>query len=252
MVDGGDVAAVLVQSPNCLGVIERLESVAQIAHDAAARAVAVVNDPSSLGLLKPPGACGVDIAVGEGTGIGLPPSFGGPGVGLFAARQDLVRQMPGRLVGQARDADGKLGYVLTLATREQHIRRERATSNICTNHGLCALAFTVHAALLGKTGFRDLATRCADGAAALNERLHAAGIKRRFSAPSYNELVVELGDADLPGKVISRARERGIVAGFDLGRWRTAWAGGLLVCVNELHTSEQVDLLVDTIVECAR
>jgi glycine dehydrogenase subunit 1 len=244
---GDDVACVVLQSPNCLGLIEPVEQVAAAAHGAGAKLVVAVNEPTSLGLFEPPGACGADIAVGEGTGIGIPPSFGGPGLGLFATTHKHVRQMPGRLAGEARDADGRLGYVLTLATREQHIRRERATSNICTNHGLMALAFTMHAALLGPRGLRQVAVHSAQRARYLAKKLEEAGIQRRYNGPYYNELVFEVG-ASL-ADAIEAGLERGISVGFDLGRWRQEWAGGLMVATSELHTRPELDALVEILTE---
>ncbi|MEE8410339.1 MAG: aminomethyl-transferring glycine dehydrogenase subunit GcvPA [Myxococcota bacterium] len=247
---GDDVAGVVVQSPNCLGLIEEVEQIAGATHGAGAKLIVVVNEPTSLGLLKPPGACGADIAVGEGTGIGIPPSFGGPGLGLFATRQAHVRQMPGRLVGEATDADGRIGYVLTLATREQHIRRERATSNICTNHGLCALAFTIHSALLGPHGLRDLGRQCAQRARYLVGRLADRGVSRRYEAPYYNEIIVELGDR--VDRAIELGIDRGFSVGFDLGRWREEWSGGLMIAASELHNRHQLDTLVDILAKASR
>jgi len=244
---GDDVACVVVQSPNCLGLVERVADIAAAAHQQGAKMVVVVNDPTSLGLFAPPGACGADIAVGEGTGIGLSPSFGGPGVGLFACKQEYVRQMPGRLAGEAHDADGRLGYVLTLATREQHIRRERATSNICTNHGLCALAFTIHASLLGPRGLRDVANQCAQRTRYLARALAERGMPMRHGGPFYNEIVIELDDA--VERAIELGLEQRIVVGFDLGRWRDEWRGGLLIAVSELHGRRDLDRLVDILAE---
>ncbi len=246
---GADVAGVVVQSPNCLGLVEPLAEIGARVHAAGARLVVSVNEPTSLGLLAPPGVCGADIAVGEGTGLGVPPSFGGPGLGLFATREANVRQMPGRLVGEARDADGRLGYVLTLSTREQHIRRDKATSNICTNHGLCALAFTIHAALLGPKGLEELATQCAQRARYLAAQLERRGVKRRFAGPYYNELVVEIGE---PARAIEAGLARGLAVGFDLGRWRKEWAGGLLVAVTEQHSQACLDELVEVLAEVRR
>jgi glycine dehydrogenase subunit 1 len=244
---GDDVACAVVQSPNCLGQIEPVKAIAAAVHDAGGKMVVAVNEPTSLGLLEPPGACGADIAVGEGTGIGIPPSFGGPGLGLFATTGEHVRQMPGRLAGEARDADGRLGYVLTLATREQHIRRERATSNICTNHGLMALAFTIHAALLGPHGLREVAAQSAQRARYLEKRLAEADIRRRYTGPYYNEIVFELGEA--VDDAIEIGLERGFSVGFDLGRWREEWGGGLMVATSELHTKSELDSLVEVLTE---
>ncbi len=247
---GDDVACTLVQSPNVLGLIEDVAAMTQATQAAGAKMIMSVQEPTSLGLLAAPGALGVDIAVGEGTGIGITPSFGGPGLGLFATREAYVRQMPGRLVGEARDADGKRGYVLTLATREQHIRRERATSNICTNHGLMALAFTIHASLLGPHGLKDVATQSATRARYLARALEKGGVRRRHGGAYYNELVLELGDR--VEAAIEAGLARDMAVGFDLGRWKPEWQGGLLVYVHELHTKERLDDLARLLTEVVR
>jgi glycine dehydrogenase subunit 1 len=169
-------------------------------------------------------------------------------VGLFATQKKYLRQMPGRLCGQAVDADGNEGYVLTLSTREQHIRREKATSNICTNQGLMALAFAIHGSLLGKEGFKRLGTQCAQRARYLEGALAQRGITRRYAdAPYYNEFVLELGDK--VEAAIELGVERNMVAGFDLGRWRGDWQGGLMVCVNEMQTKASMDEFVEMLVE---
>jgi glycine dehydrogenase subunit 1 len=244
---GDDVACVVVQNPNCFGLIERVADIAAVAHECGAKLVVAVNEPTSLGLLAPPGACGADIAVGEGTGIGVGPSFGGPGLGLFATKQQYVRQMPGRLAGEARDADGRLGYVLTLSTREQHIRRERATSNICTNHGLCALAFAIHASLLGPHGLRAVALQCAQRARYLARGLAEHDIPLRHGGSFYNEISVELGDG--VERAIELGLEQRVAVGFDLGRWREDWRGGLLIATSELHGRKQLDALIEILAE---
>ena len=248
---GSDVAGVIIQSPNVLGVVEDLTCLGSAIHEAGAKFITVCNSPTSLSLFKSPGACGADIAVGEGTGIGVLPSFGGPGVGLFASRKEYLRQMPGRLCGQALDADGNEGYVLTLSTREQHIRREKATSNICTNQGLMALAFAIHGTLLGKRGFVDLGTQCAQRARYLQSALAARGVSRRYpDTPYYNEFVVEMGDR--VEAAINLGLERKIVAGLDLGRWNPKWSGGLMICVNEMQSRAVMDDLVDLLVEVSQ
>ena len=245
-----DVACVVVQSPNCLGQIEAVTEIARLTHVKGALAVVSVTEPTSLGLLRPPGACGADIAVGEGTGIGIPVSFGGPGLGMFACKEVYLRQMPGRLVGEARDTDGRLGYVLTLSTREQHIRREKATSNICTNHGLCALSFTIHAALMGPKGLKQVAEQSAKRTRYLVNKLEAIGIKRRFKGPFYNEVVLDL-DKKVQ-KAIDAGMKRSVVVGFDLGRWKGDWGGGLLVNVTEIHSKAKLDELVDILKEVCK
>ncbi len=178
--------------PNALGVIEPLGSITEITHRAGALAISATAEGIALGLLRAPGELGVDIAVGEGQSFGLPLQFGGPGVGFMAARTAHLRQMPGRLVGQTRDRDGRRAFCLTLNTREQHIRRERATSNICTNHSLCALAATVYLSLMGRCGLRELAERNVELAHQAADVLEAAGIRRRFSGPFFNEFALKL------------------------------------------------------------
>jgi glycine dehydrogenase subunit 1 len=188
---------------------------------------------------------GVDIAVAEGQSFGLPLSFGGPGVGLFATKQEHVRAMPGRVVGETVDAAGARGFVLTLATREQHIRRERATSNICTNQGLCALAVTVYLSLLGRRGLAGLARRNVAGAHRVAASLEDRGRSRRFTGEFFNEFVVEAPDvADRWERVCT---DTGIIPGFPLGRWYPELAGSLLVCVTEVHDEPHVKALLDTL-----
>ena len=186
-----DVAAVVVQSPNFFGVIESYAPLAEFAHASGAMFVVVVTEGVSLGLLRPPGEA--DIVAMEGQSFGLPPSYGGPFAGVIASRDKYVRQMPGRLSGQTTDSEGQRGFVLTLATREQHIRREKATSNICTNQALCALAATVHLTLLGKEGLREMAEQNLSKAQfALSELLKIPGVRRAFDEPFFNEFTVEL------------------------------------------------------------
>ncbi|MCK5689674.1 aminomethyl-transferring glycine dehydrogenase subunit GcvPA [Myxococcota bacterium] len=245
---GDDVACLVVQTPNVFGLIEDGPGLSALAKEHGAKVIAVNNEPTAFALFASPGEWGADIAVGEGTGIGTSPSYGGPGVGLFATTQKNVRQMPGRLVGEALDAEGRKGYVLTLATREQHIRREKATSNICTNHGLTALAFTIHMALLGPAGLRQTAEDSAKRARYLKNSLEELGVKSRFEGAFFNEFVLELGD-DGVQKVLAAAEAKGVAAGFDLGRWRDDWSGGLLVYVNEMHSKQKIDELVEILAE---
>jgi glycine cleavage system P protein (glycine dehydrogenase) subunit 1 len=241
MLDGETLCVVLGQ-PNVFGVVEDLAAAAPLVRAAGALLVSATTEAVALGLLRSPGACGVDIAVAEGQSFGLPVSYGGPGVGLFAAREQHVRAMPGRIVGETVDGAGRRGYVLTLATREQHIRRERATSNICTNQGLCALAVTVHLAMLGRSGLDHLARvnyRAAHDAA---RQLEAAGVAQRFAAPFFNEFVVRVSDAEARWEAL--AKRDGVVAGYPLGRWYPELADALLVCVTETHRRPQIDRLV--------
>jgi glycine dehydrogenase subunit 1 len=237
-------AAVVVGYPNALGIVEDLAAVTTIA--AAADAVTVTATPEALalGALRPPGAAGVEIAVGEGQSFGIPMSYGGPGVGLFAARASLVRSMPGRLVGQTVDEDGRRAFVLTLATREQHIRREKATSNICTNHSLIALAATVYLATLGRHGLRQVATENLRAARRVADRLTACGWRRRFEAPFFNEVVLERADLEA---CLGRARDAGVIPGLPLRQWYPDLENCLLVCATETHTAEEMDRLVEAL-----
>jgi glycine dehydrogenase subunit 1 len=198
------------------------------------------SNPIPLGLLESPGALGADVVVGEGQPLGLGMNFGGPLVGFFAAREKFLRQMPGRLVSQTKDKEGRTGYVLTLQTREQHIRRERATSNICTNQGLMMLAATVYMATLGKQGLRDVATQCLHKAHYAAEKLTAVpGYKLRFEAPFFHEFVLQCpADAET---VAAKLADSGILAGYPLGRDYPDLRDCLLVAVTEKRTREEID-----------
>jgi glycine dehydrogenase subunit 1 len=235
-------AAVVIQSPNFFGCVEDLQAIAERAHKVGALLVVAVTESMSLGLLRAPGACGADIVVAEGQSFGVPLSFGGPYVGLFATRERYARQMPGRLV--AYDKDGQRGFVLTLATREQHIRREKATSNICTNEGLIALAATIYMETLGRRGLQEVALQCAQKAAYAARQIGAlAGFSLPFSAPRFNEFVVRApGAAD---ELLARlAAEQNITGGLALARYFPARANDLLVCVTETNTRAEIDALV--------
>ncbi|HZU15443.1 MAG TPA: aminomethyl-transferring glycine dehydrogenase subunit GcvPA [Candidatus Dormibacteraeota bacterium] len=243
---GEDTAAVVVQQPNFLGLLEDVEEVAGLAHRWGALAVVCV-DPISLGLLAPPGECGADIAVGEGQQLGLPPSFGGPHLGFVACRRELVRRLPGRLVGQAFDAQGRRGFVLTLTAREQHIRRERATSNICTNHSLCALAASVYLTYLGPEGLRRVAEVSFRRAHALAERLWALpGVEAAFPArPFFNEFPVRMFHVE---QRLRRLGEAGILGGLPVARWypdRPELRDVVLFCCTEVNDPAALDLLVE-------
>ncbi len=235
----GDVAAVLVQNPNFFGTVDDFTDLAERVHAVGALLVASVY-PVSLGLLKRPGDMGVDIATGEGQSLGLPLSFGGPYLGFFAVRQALVRKMPGRVVGETLDRQGRRAFVLTLQAREQHIRRERATSNICTNEALCALRATLYLALLGRHGLRELAETCVRKAEYAKRRLaQIEGVSVRSRAPTFNEFVVEL-PADA-GEVVGRLIDCGFAAGFPLGRYYPERANCLLVALTEKRTKADID-----------
>jgi glycine dehydrogenase subunit 1 len=237
-----DIASVAIQSPNFFGCIEDLQSAANMSHEHGALSVAVFSEPLAYGLLKNPGTQGADIACGEGQSLGIPPSFGGPGLGILAASSKHVRNMPGRLVGQTKDLDGKRGFVLTLATREQHIRREKATSNICTNHSLCALNAVMYLASLGGTGLRELAALNRDKAEYLKSELAAAGFPPTFDSPSFNEFVIAL-----PSSTYRRLLEKRIVAGFPLGPYYPELDGHSLICVTEVKTRDGMDAFIKEI-----
>jgi glycine dehydrogenase subunit 1 len=233
-----DVAAILVQSPNFLGVIEPIADLANIAHKVGALLVATVTEAVSLGLVKPPAEA--DIVAMEGQSFGLAPSYGGPYVGVIASREKFVRQMPGRLVGQTTDSNGRRGFVLTLATREQHIRREKATSNICTNQALCALAATVHLCLLGKEGLREMAHQNLSKARfALTELEKIPGVRRAFDAPFFNEFTIELPrSVKLVNAQLLREK---IIGPFVLGTAYPELTKNALVCVTETITRVEIE-----------
>jgi len=243
--------AVIVQSPNVFGVCEDLKTVSDAAHDKGALAVAVVAEALSLGLLEPPGSLGIDIACGEAQSFGLPLGFGGPYLGFMASRKDYVRQLPGRLCGETTDVEGQRGFVLTLSTREQHIRRERATSNICTNQALCALRATIFLETLGKEGLRELAWQNVQKAAYAADAVEAVrGVRKRFSGPIFNEFVVEFSK---PWPAVDAGlRAKGILAGLGLGQDYPELRNSALVCVTELRTKEEIDRLAQALKEVLR
>lgn len=242
---GDDVAAVCIGYPNVLGVIDDLGGASRAAASCGALAVSVTTEALALALLRSPGACGVDIAVAEGQSLGLPVSYGGPGVGLFATRGEYLRQMPGRLVGRTVDEEGRPGFVLTLSTREQHIRRDKATSNICTNQGLAALAVTVYLGLTGRRGLRELAVLNAVRARRVATRLAAeAGASAVHSGEFFNEFVID--EPAQPGWY-DECAGTGLVPGVRLGELfgaEPAWRGRLLVTVTECTSEEAIDALV--------
>ena len=240
---GDELAAVAVQSPNFFGCIEDLKMVENAVHsDPGAMMVVTFTEPLAYGVYQAPGKLGADIVCGEGQSLGLPRSFGGPGLGLFACRGKHMRSMPGRLVGQTVDTLGQRGFVLTLATREQHIRREKATSNICTNQGLCATAAAMYMASLGGTGFRRLAGLNYDKAGYLQRELHKGGVALPFGAPVFNEFVIRLGkDAR---KVYSQLIDKKIIAGLPLEKYFPELEDHYLLCVTETSSKADLDILV--------
>jgi glycine dehydrogenase subunit 1 len=240
-------AALLVGYPSFFGTVSDLRRLAALCHARGALLVACVSEPYALSIVESPGALGADIAVGEGQPLACPPQFGGPGVGLFACHDErqFLQQLPGRVCGETVDSRGERGYVLTLSTREQHIRRERATSNICTNQGLLALALTIRATLLGKSGFVEVGKRCLAKASYLSSALSALpGFALLHpGAPFFNEFTIKVRGGNA-AHVCEKLEEQGIIAGFDLGRVEPARRDQLLVAVTEKHRREDLDRLV--------
>ena len=246
-----DTSIFIVQSPNFFGQVENLEGIAAQVH-AAGALLCVVAEPISLGLLKPPGAYGADIVVGEGQSLGIPLSYGGPYLGFFATSKNYVRKMAGRLVGEAKDKDGRKGYVLTLATREQHIKREKATSNICTNQGLMALAATMYLATLGKNGLRQVAELCWHKSHYAAQHIgKLKGWSVDTSKPFVKEFVVK---CPRPVKDINSALfdEWEIIGGYDLGQDYPHLKNHMLVCVTEMNSREEIDELVEALGEIGK
>jgi glycine dehydrogenase subunit 1 len=249
----GETSAVVVQYPDILGRIADLTPIAEAAHAAGALLIAVVTEPVALGLVKSPGEMGADIVVGEGQSIGVGLQFGGPYVGLFACREKHVRQMPGRLAGETVDAEGKRGFVLTLSTREQHIRREKATSNICTSSVLCAMAFTAHLTLLGEKGLRQLAALNHARACEVAERLAAIPGVSLVNGSFFNEFTLRLPVEARPA--VHAMVERGVLGGVSLGRLYPGveqLQNGLVVAVTETVTDDDIDVFVTALTEAVR
>ena len=236
-----NVIGAVVGYPNVFGIVEDVAAISQAVRQHGGLTISATTESLALGLLKSPGELGVDIAVAEGQSLGIPVSYGGPGIGLFACRQPYLRNMPGRLVGQTLDHDGRRGFVLTLATREQHIRRQRATSNICTNQGLCALAVTVFLCLLGRQGLRRLARQNVTKSHYARDLLTRSGrCQARFSAPFFNEFVLRVDNAEA---VWQRLKAEGLVAGLPLYEWYPELSDCLLVCVTETHPRAAIERL---------
>ena len=235
-------AAVVVQSPNFFGCLEPIHEIADITHKHNALLVVTITEPLSLGIVQPPRDA--DIVCGEAQSFGVPVAFGGPYVGFLASHEKFLRQMPGRLIGQAQDTEGRRGFVLTLATREQHIRREKATSNICTNQSLCALAATIYLCLLGKRGLKALAEQNLAKAHYAARQLRAVpGAAAPFTAPHFNEFVVKTpGDSE---GLLAALREEKIIGGLSLGRFYPELDNHLLVCVTETVSKEAIDRMVE-------
>lgn len=240
-----DLAAVAVQSPNFFGCIEDLQTAGEKAHNKEALFVTCFTEPLVYGLLKNPGSQGADIVCGEGQSLGIPQSFGGPVLGMFASKMKYIRNMPGRLVGKTIDKKGRRGFVLTLATREQHIRREKATSNICTNNSLCALASAMYMASVGGTGILKLARLNHDKSEYLKKELQKIGFKTGFDSPTFNEFV-----AEYPGSfdtIYDRLLEKKIIPGLPLATYFPELANHYLFCVTETKTKEDMDAFIKEI-----
>jgi glycine dehydrogenase subunit 1 len=240
-----DVAAVMIQSPNFFGYLEDMNKVASVLQDKKSLFIAYY-DPISLGLISPPGEYGADIAVAEGQVLGNQQNFGGPFVGLFSATQELVRKIPGRIAGMTKDLDGKSGFVLTLQTREQHIRREKATSNICTNSGLLALAATIYLAAMGKYGIQEVANLCLQKSHYLADELDKIqGVEVIKDKPFFKEFLIKTSQDT--SKVLEEMQKQGILGGIDLKKW--GMEGHLLVTVTEKRTKEEIDYYVSVMKE---
>jgi glycine dehydrogenase subunit 1 len=239
-----DAAAVVLQSPNFLGAIESIRDIAEMAHRSGALLIVTVTEPLSLGILRPPAEA--DIVAGEAQSFGVPVAFGGPYVGFLASREKFLRQLPGRLVGETRDAEGRRGYVLTLATREQHIRREKATSNICTNQSLCALTAAIYLSLLGKKGLRALAEHNLAKAHYAARQLRAVpGMATPFSAPHFNEFVIKTPvDAE---HLLAALREEKIIGGLNLEKFFPELKNHLLICVTETVSKATIDRMAEVV-----
>jgi len=240
-----DTACVILQYPNFFGCLEGLEAAAEIAHEQGALLV-VAADPIALGMLKPPGELGADIVVGEGQSLGSPLQFGGPYLGFFACRQRYMRRMPGRLIGMTTDTEGRRSFVMTLQAREQHIRREKATSNICTNEALVALAATVYLALMGKQGLRKAAELSYHKAHYAARRIaEIEGFDLAFSRPFFKEFAVKTPLP--PAEINARLLEHHIIGGYDLGQAYPELGQAMLLCVTEMNPKDEIDRLVDAL-----
>src|SRR4030067_161968 len=235
-----DVSAVVIQSPNFFGVVEDLHPIAERIHNMGGLMIVGFSEAVAYGILQPPGAMGADIVAGEGQSLGIPGSYGGPYLGIFTTQEKFVRNMPGRLVGETLDLEEKRGFVLTLATREQHIRRERATSNICTNEGLCALMATVFLSCLGKEGLKELAIMNLSKAEYAKKTIsRIRGCKPNFTAPTFNEFVLQIEKE--PEEVLEKLKKGEILGGLPLTRFYPELDHHLLVTVTEMNRKEEID-----------
>jgi glycine dehydrogenase subunit 1 len=250
---GGEYAALVIPQPNFFGILEDVDALTDAGHGAGATVIGCVN-PTALALLKPPanwGERGADIAVGDGQPLGVPLSSGGPYFGFMACKQPLVRQMPGRIVGRTLDLQGRPGFTLTLQAREQHIRRSKATSNICTNQGLAVTAATIYLSLLGGEGLRNVAAASHAGTAALIERLtRVPGVTRRFASPVFHEVVLSLPAP--AGQLLAKLRSRGVLGGYGLSEDYPELGNSILVCATETKTAADIERYAQVLAESLR
>ena len=237
-----ETACVLLEQPNYYGIIEDAEAIIEKAHEAKAKVVMSVN-PVSLALLKTPGELGADVAVGEGQPLGLPMAFGGPYVGFMATTEKMIRKLPGRIVGETKDVDGKRGFVLTLQAREQHIRREKASSNICSNEALCAMTVAVYLAAMGPEGLKNVAKQCVSKAHYLKDALAAAGLQPAYESEFFHEFVTVSPSEGKSKELLKALEEKGILGGLPLGDGRILW------CATEVVTKEELDETAKTVKE---
>ncbi len=246
-----DVTAVICQSPNFFGVIEDLEDIAEAVHNNGSLFIVAVAEMMSLGMLEPPGKLGADIVTGEAQSFGIPLSFGGPLLGFMACKKEFIRQFPGRIAGQTHDVDGKRGFVLTLSTREQHIRRERATSNICTNQALCMVRAAIYLQKMGEQGLREIARQNIHKSRYAQKILTGLkGVNTRFSGPAFNEFVLKFDHA---WEDIERhLHENGLLGGIDLSRFYPEMENCVLVCVTETHSRDEIEHLAESIAAAAK
>ncbi|MBI4355847.1 MAG: aminomethyl-transferring glycine dehydrogenase subunit GcvPA [Candidatus Omnitrophica bacterium] len=244
-----DVAAVIVQTPNFFGCVESLAELGEAAKRRGALFI-VCAYPIALGVIQPPGVASADIVIGEGQSLGNPISYGGPTLGFFAAKQELVRRIPGRLAGRTVDAERACGYVLTLQAREQHIRRDKASSNVCTNEALLALRATIYLSALGPQGLRELALLNLQKSHYAHSRLRQIPqVTAAFAQPFFNEFVIQFADSVDTQRLEQRLLEQGILGGVSLGRWYPALKQAWLICVTETKTKAQIDRFIDTLAQ---
>ncbi len=242
------LCAIAVQSPNFFGCVEDLEKISKKSKELGSLFICSFTEPLAFGLIKPPGEFGADICCGEGQSLGIPQYFGGPSLGIFTSKTKYIRSMPGRLVGMTKDREGKRGFVLTLSTREQHIRREKATSNICSNQGLCALTAAMYLATMGDAGIREVAKICYHKKEYLLKKLGQSGFNPLFSAPTFNEFVV-----DFKGKgsvIYEKLKEKGIVMGLSLEKYYPELKDAYLITVTETKTKQDLDTLTTEVLSC--